>query len=801
MKHSITTKIFSLCLLLIVFSALCISIPTFFLLKKDKQEASRLRIQVAFDIMSDDSANRIDRQKVQVSEFLQQISAFPWGLSLYDKIERKQDYFSSSTYSSYIITMGEELVRFSRIMDADRLRIYAKDKRLLVTYNKNYDRQNAYAYITTDDSKNIYLKIDTYSQYLIRKRIVDSPAVLDTEPLISGEIPQTITSEYYIDNKQLGLRLWVPVLHNNKSVGTLVVESFFTEELIERYSSLSQTDVNIFAGKKLSIGTLLAQKELSFCNNIPDNVGIRSVTIAGKDYYQGCLAVHDLSNKPVGYITSSLSKRIESTEVRKVLIIVLVLFLLTILVAFGLTIIFSRNTIRFIKELTETTSAFTRGDLEKSIAIRGNDELSLLAMSFLKMRDSINKQINELNNEILERKQTERALRKRETENAALEEQLVQAQKMEAIGTLAGGIAHDFNNILTIILGYADILKRKLPQGESAFEHVKQIAIAGDRAKSLVSQILAFSHQSNKELLPIKPDQIINEVLEMLRASLPTTIAIKKNVKNCGYIIADATQLHQIILNLCTNAYHAMRQSGGVLSVELKREKISPEDVLIKYATLIPGSYLKLTIGDTGHGMDKDTQQKIFDPYFTTKEKGEGTGLGLAVVHGVVKSFGGVVSVSSVEGEGTVFEIVIPEAKFHAEQTRYEENDLVPGGKEHILVVDDEESILVLLREMLEELGYQVTVCNDPETAVRVFAENPNDFSLVISDMTMPNKTGMELIGEIKQIKPEIKIILCTGFSDLIDEEKAKRLGIDQYFMKPIGRYDLAMGVRDVLDS
>lgn len=751
--------------------------------------------------MSDDSANRIDRQKVQVSEFLQQISAFPWGLSLYDKIERKQDYFSSSTYSSYIITMGEELVRFSRIMDADRLRIYAKDKRLLVTYNKNYDRQNAYAYITTDDSKNIYLKIDTYSQYLIRKRIVDSPAVLDTEPLISGEIPQTITSEYYIDNKQLGLRLWVPVLHNNKSVGTLVVESFFTEELIERYSSLSQTDVNIFAGKKLSIGTLLAQKELSFCNNIPDNVGIRSVTIAGNDYYQGCLAVHDLSNKPVGYITSSLSKRIESTEVRKVLIIVLVLFLLTILVAFGLTIIFSRNTIRFIKELTETTSAFTRGDLEKSIAIRGNDELSLLAMSFLKMRDSINKQINELNNEILERKQTERALRKRETENAALEEQLVQAQKMEAIGTLAGGIAHDFNNILTIILGYADILKRKLPQGESAFEHVKQIAIAGDRAKSLVSQILAFSHQSNKELLPIKPDQIINEVLEMLRASLPTTIAIKKNVKNCGYIIADATQLHQIILNLCTNAYHAMRQSGGVLSVELKREKISPEDVLIKYATLIPGSYIKLTIGDTGHGMDKDTQQKIFDPYFTTKEKGEGTGLGLAVVHGVVKSFGGVVSVSSVEGEGTVFEIVIPEAKFHVEQTRYEENDLVPGGKEHILVVDDEESILVLLREMLEELGYQVTVCNDPETAVRVFTENPNDFSLVISDMTMPNKTGAELIGEIKQIKPEIKIILCTGFSDLIDEEKAKRLGIDQYFMKPIGRYDLAKGVRDVLDS
>jgi PAS domain S-box-containing protein len=388
--------------------------------------------------------------------------------------------------------------------------------------------------------------------------------------------------------------------------------------------------------------------------------------------------------------------------------------------------------------------------------------------------------------------------REAEKEKTKLESQLQQAQKMEAIGVLAGGIAHDFNNILTAINGYAELAREKLTGESKAANYLDEVLRAGDRATELVKQILTFSRQTVQDVAPIELQPLIKEAVKLLRASIPSYIEIRLNISpSCGAVLANPTQIHQIVMNLCTNAYHAMRETGGGLGISLEELVISDKDVHPLLAPS-PGNYVRLTVSDTGHGMDKATAERIFEPYFTTKKPGEGTGMGLSLVHGIVKSYGGHISVYSEPGKGTTFHVYIPKVdsapvKETAAQKKLE------GGTEHLLIVDDEQPILLLEEEMLSPLGYRITACPTAGEALEKFRASPASFDLVITDMNMPKILGIDLAREMQRIRPDIPIILCTGFSDRIDAEKAKSLGIREYIEKPIVRTALAGAIRRVL--
>jgi PAS domain S-box-containing protein len=386
-------------------------------------------------------------------------------------------------------------------------------------------------------------------------------------------------------------------------------------------------------------------------------------------------------------------------------------------------------------------------------------------------------------------------------EKANLEKQLQQAQKMEAIGTLAGGIAHDFNNILYSIMGNTEMTIEDVPEGSLARSNMERVLKATKRAKDLVKQILAFSRQSRQERKPLKVQTILEETLQMLRSSLPTTIEIQQDIDmKCGPVLADPTQIHQVIMNLCTNAYHAMREKGGKMGVTLTEVNIDSDDFAPTLGFKL-GPYLKLTVSDTGHGMGRQVMDRVFDPFFTTKGPGEGAGMGLSVVHGIVKNHGGDIRVYSEPGEGTQFEVYLPLVESSSVALEAVSTESVPKGKEHILLVDDEEEIIRIVRQMLERLGYSVTSRTSSVEALEAFRELKENFDLVITDQTMPNMTGDELAKRLIRIRPDIPIILCTGFSERISEEKTKAIGIREYIMKPILKSEMAKAIRRVLDQ
>ena len=393
------------------------------------------------------------------------------------------------------------------------------------------------------------------------------------------------------------------------------------------------------------------------------------------------------------------------------------------------------------------------------------------------------------------------AVKRDVTEEIKLEDKLRQAQKMEAIGTLAGGIAHDFNNILSAIIGYTELAEYEIPEGSKTREKLKEVLKAGRRAKDLVKQILAFSRQGDQERKPLQISHIVKEALKLLRASLPTTIEIRRNIEpDTGIIEADPTQIHQVLINLCTNAAHAMNNKGGVLEVAIRNVEVGNEDIGLKYPNVPPGHYVLLTIRDTGHGMSAEVVERIFDPYFTTKEKGEGTGLGLAVVHGIVKSYGGVITVYSEIGKGSTFNIYLPAIEKKVEEEK-ETVEAIPTGHQRILFVDDEPALVDIGKKMLEHLGHEVVVRTSSLEALEAFRNNPERFDLVISDKTMPQMTGFDLARELKQIRPDIPIILCTGFSDTTDSAKAKAMGISGLVMKPIVMREMAETIKRVTDN
>ncbi len=408
--------------------------------------------------------------------------------------------------------------------------------------------------------------------------------------------------------------------------------------------------------------------------------------------------------------------------------------------------------------------------------------------------DELETRVAERTHELAE---SNRSLHLEMKERKRVESDLRQAQKMESIGTLAGGIAHDFNNILTAILGYVDLSRYSTDKSEIA-SFLEEVFKAGLRAKDLVQQILTFSRQTEHELSPTLLHPIIKDSLKLLRASIPTTIEISSEIDSeCGTVMADSTQLHQIMMNLCTNAYQAMQGSGGTLTVRLHECEIK-QDV----SGLPHGLYVQLEIRDTGPGMDQDTLQRIFDPYFTTKEAGKGTGLGLAVVHGIVQSHDGKISVQSTLGEGTCFTILLPRCKEHEGSREISSRDsgLLPtGANEHLLVVDDEEEIVRMLHHLLTLFGYRVTSMTDSSEALAWFTANHHTVDLVITDMTMPKLTGLSLSKKMLQLAPDIPVILCSGYSEEINEEQVKKQGLSAFINKPIDQKILAHTVHNVL--
>jgi PAS domain S-box-containing protein len=383
-----------------------------------------------------------------------------------------------------------------------------------------------------------------------------------------------------------------------------------------------------------------------------------------------------------------------------------------------------------------------------------------------------------------------------------LEEELFQAQKMEAVGTLAGGIAHDFNNILSSVIGFSELAKLRIQNGLFPEKEIDQILIAGNRAAELVKQILVFSHkrQSSPILQPLDPYLIIKETLKMLRSSLPTTIDIQADIDNeCGAVMVEPTKLHQIVLNLCTNAFHAIENEKGILRIQLHQEKLDKEHINENEGTA--GLYVVLSVTDTGCGMDKSTMDHIFDPYFTTKEVGKGTGLGLSLIHGIVYNYKGFVRVESEPGKGSTFKIYLPALPTDAVTDEKIDTKPLPSGNEHIFLVDDEKDIVAVNKVLLELSGYTVTTATDSQEALAKIRANPDQFDLIITDQTMPNLSGSELAQKILEIKPSMPIILSTGYSSVISESEVCSLGIKKYIGKPVDRKTLVIAVRDVLDG
>ena len=386
------------------------------------------------------------------------------------------------------------------------------------------------------------------------------------------------------------------------------------------------------------------------------------------------------------------------------------------------------------------------------------------------------------------------------TEERKLQTHLQKAQRMESIGNLAGGIAHDFNNILFPIVGMSELLLEDLPPGSGERENVEEIFKAGKRGSDLVKQILAFSRQTEHKMMPTRIQNVLKEVIKLSRSTIPTYIEIKQDIQqDCGMVMADPSQIHQIGMNIITNAYHAVEETGGIISVQLKQMFLWDTEMI--EINISPGDYAVLSISDSGHGISEEHIGKIFDPYFTTKPQEKGTGLGLAVVYGIVKAHGGDIRVFSEIGKGSTFDIYLPLMKKTNGTDSVPEDEACRGGNERILLVDDEESIAKLEKQILERMGYTVSSHFHSVEALAAFKASPSSFDLVITDMNMPHMPGDKLANKIKSIRSDIAIILCTGFSERIHEDNFKQMGIDGLLMKPVVKSKLAKTVRKVLDD
>jgi nitrogen-specific signal transduction histidine kinase/CheY-like chemotaxis protein len=390
--------------------------------------------------------------------------------------------------------------------------------------------------------------------------------------------------------------------------------------------------------------------------------------------------------------------------------------------------------------------------------------------------------------------------RRAETQRAELENQLRQAQKMEAIGSLAGGIAHDFNNILAAVIGNVELAR--LHEGaECVADELNESIRAAIRAKDLVKQILAFSRQAAAETMPVRASVVAREALKFMRATIPSSIEIQSRIDEAsGVVLSNSVELHQIIMNLCTNAVHAIGSQAGLLEVDVRNVRVDPAMRKADLVDLEPGPHVRISVRDSGHGMSPEVMGRIFDPYFTTKDKEIGTGLGLAVVHGIVKKNGGAITVESGVGKGTAFDVYLPAVTVPAPAQVGHDPGIVPGDSERILLVDDEKMLVDIGQQILRRLGYAVVGRTSPIEALKLFKAKPGYFDLVVTDQTMPGMTGDALARELIRIRPGLPVIICTGYSQTIDEKRATGMGVSGFVMKPMLITEISAAVRKALD-
>lgn len=385
------------------------------------------------------------------------------------------------------------------------------------------------------------------------------------------------------------------------------------------------------------------------------------------------------------------------------------------------------------------------------------------------------------------------------TDIKKMESELRQSQKMEAVGTLAGGIAHDFNNILASILGYTELALEEIDEGSQLANNLQEVMAAGNRAKGLVKQILTFARQTEEDVCPLNIAPIAKELIAFIRSSIPTTISIESSIESNSLVMANPSQIHQVLMNLCTNSAHAMEEGGGRLRLQIKDVTITSDSEALKNG-MEPGEYVQICVSDTGTGIKTENLQSIFEPYFTTKEVGKGTGIGLAVVHGIIQGCNGFIDVNSTVGRGTTFEIYFPITKT-AEEVASTGKKPIPGGDETILVVDDEAPLAEMLKRVLEQLGYTVIVCTDSLEALRLFRSEPQNIDALVTDMTMPGLTGDKLTKACQKLKPDLISLVCTGYSEIVSPRSATEMGVLAVIQKPIIKGELARVLRDGLDN
>jgi signal transduction histidine kinase/ActR/RegA family two-component response regulator len=432
-----------------------------------------------------------------------------------------------------------------------------------------------------------------------------------------------------------------------------------------------------------------------------------------------------------------------------------------------------------IIQVADTTEA----ELFRQNAADMSQELMLSSVRQHERTEELQKAYEKLKEEIAKRERAEAQLR--------------QAQKMEALGTMSGGIAHDFNNILAAIIGFTELVADHVPKESREAHHLKRVMESSLRGRNLVRQMLTYSRKAEQEKKSLSLGSIVKETVKLIRATTPTTITITVNASGeSGLILADPTQMQQVLVNLCTNAAYAMREKGGTLDIDLNGFSVSPSNG--NADGIEPGHYMRLTVRDTGAGMPPDIMDRIFDPFFTTKGLGEGSGLGLSVVHGIVKQHNGYITVESEPGRGSTFTVYIPQIAGELE-TDAVSDDEIPTGAERILFIDDEKALVEVGEDILAELGYDVTSRMNGKEALTLFKADPSRFDLVITDQTMPEMTGVELAKELLTLRADMPIIMCTGFSYVVDADKAKAAGIRAFAMKPLTKREIARTIRKVL--
>ncbi len=583
-------------------------------------------------------------------------------------------------------------------------------------------------------------------------------------------------------------------------------------------SSISKAEFVIFDGQQKTALTSFDEEHVSFPHD--NNIKVQDV-----EFLTSQRQLLDATDNHIGTLVIAIDRQPLTDQRRQLLMSSFLPFLAILLFSVFLFYLLKSRIINRVNQLISILKRVVSGEGEldlrmeekKSEGIARLDEMDLMAINFNRMMAKLEetyqnlllaRQETELINRELEYRVEQRTselaasnikLREEITQREQLQERLQQAQKMEAIGTMAGGIAHDFNNILVPILGYSEMALRSAEPGSKLSKDVHQIIHAANRARELIQQILTLSRQKKEQLKPLRIQILIKEALKMMRSTLPTNIDIIQDIDSeCPTILADPTQIHQIIMNLCMNAFHAMEFSGGILGVSLHEVELLKDEP----HGLSSGKYICLKIQDNGGGIQQKDLKRIFEPYFTTKEEGKGTGLGLAVVHGIVLSYGGHIKVDSKPDEGTIFEILLPiqeEGLSTLDDEDVAEN--LPGGSEHIMLVDDQSIVLEATGAILTELGYTVHALTDPTEALQIVQKDLDAFQLIITDQTMPGMQGVELAEKILKLRPEMPVILCTGFTSTITKEEALKVGIKAYLFKPVKMKELAHTVRQILDQ